>query len=162
MTFPPWRNSDHVVVSVSIDFSINAKHDAPFHRIDYDYSCADRDVLCDNLRDVPCDNIFKLSASTATSEFCQWVRLELMYIFLIVSIRSNLTHPLGFSSLYCYHRNHFFVCTNRINLLNLKANFRQANNRCRRVLEAAKLPYTAKSKVHHFPETCLSLLLVNC
>ena len=33
MPFPPLRNSDHVVVSVSIDIPINSKYDAPFHRI---------------------------------------------------------------------------------------------------------------------------------
>ena len=38
----------------------------------------------------------------------------------------------------------FFICTNRINLLNLK--FRQASNRCKRVLEAAKLAYATKTK----------------
>ena len=41
MAFPPLGNSDHVVVSVSIDFLINSKWDAPFHRIAYDCSCAD-------------------------------------------------------------------------------------------------------------------------
>ena len=35
MAFPPLGNSDHVVVSVSIDFPINSKHDAPFHCIAY-------------------------------------------------------------------------------------------------------------------------------
>ena len=34
-------NSDHVVVSVSIDFPINSQQDAPFHCIAYDYSRAD-------------------------------------------------------------------------------------------------------------------------
>ena len=34
--FPPLGNSDDVVVSVSIDFPINSKWDAPFHRIAYD------------------------------------------------------------------------------------------------------------------------------
>ena len=38
-------NSDHFVVSVSINFSINSKWDAPFHRIASDYSCADWDGL---------------------------------------------------------------------------------------------------------------------
>ena len=33
MAFPPLGNSDHVVVSVSIDFSTNLKWDAPFHCI---------------------------------------------------------------------------------------------------------------------------------
>ena len=50
--FPLLGNSDHVVVSVSIDFPTNSKWDAPFHRIAYDHSCADWDGLCDHLRDV--------------------------------------------------------------------------------------------------------------
>ena len=39
--FPPLENSDHVVVSVSIDFPSNSQRNAPFHRIAYDYSRAD-------------------------------------------------------------------------------------------------------------------------
>ena len=53
MAFPPLGNSDHVVVSVSIDFPTNSQQDAPFHRIAYDYSRADWDGLRDHLRDVP-------------------------------------------------------------------------------------------------------------
>ena len=41
MAFAPLGNSDHVVVSVSIDFPANPERDAPFHRIAYDYSRAD-------------------------------------------------------------------------------------------------------------------------
>ena len=48
--FPPLENSDHVVVSVSIDFPKNSQWDAQLHRIAYDYSCADWDGLCNNLR----------------------------------------------------------------------------------------------------------------
>ena len=77
MAFPPLGNSDHVVVSVSIDFPTNSQQDAPFHRIAYDYSCADWDGLRDHLRDVPWEDIFKLSASAAASEFCEWVRDDL-------------------------------------------------------------------------------------
>ena len=53
MAFPPLGNSDHVVVSVSIDFPINSKQDTPFHRMSYDYSRADWNGLHDHLRDVP-------------------------------------------------------------------------------------------------------------
>ena len=53
MAFPPLGNSEHVVVSVSIDFPSNSERDAPFHRIAYDYSCADCDGLRDHLKDVP-------------------------------------------------------------------------------------------------------------
>ena len=53
MDFPSFEDSDHVAVSVSIDFPSNSQRDAPFHRITYHYSRADWDDLCDNLRDVP-------------------------------------------------------------------------------------------------------------
>ena len=52
MAFPPLGNSDHVVVSVSIDFPINSKQDTPFHLVAYDYSRADWDGLRDHLKDV--------------------------------------------------------------------------------------------------------------
>ena len=41
MAFPPLGNSDHVVVSISIDFPSNSQRHAPSHRIAYDYSRAD-------------------------------------------------------------------------------------------------------------------------
>ena len=71
MTFPPLGNSDHVVILVSIDFPSNSQWDALFHRIAYDYSRADWDSLRDHLRDVPREDIFKLSASAAAREFCR-------------------------------------------------------------------------------------------
>ena len=74
--FSPLENSDHVVVSVSIDFPTNSKWDALF---DYshlsDYSRADWDGLRDHLRDVSWKDIFKLSASAVASEFCEWVQI---------------------------------------------------------------------------------------
>ena len=75
MTFPSFRNSDQVVVSVSIYFLINSKQDAPFHRRAYDYSRADWDGLCDHFRNVPWEDIFKLGASAAASKFCEWVQV---------------------------------------------------------------------------------------
>ena len=75
MAFPPLGNSDHAVVSVSIDFPINSKQDTLFHHVAYDNSRADWDGLHDHLRDVPWEYIFKLSASPAASEFCEWVQV---------------------------------------------------------------------------------------
>ena len=56
----------------------------------YDYS-ADWDDLCDHLRDVPWEDIFKLSASAAGTEFCEWRHFGIngvlkVYVFLIVRI----------------------------------------------------------------------------
>ena len=42
-----------------------------------------------------------------------------------------------------------------------KVKFWQASNRCKRLLEAAKLAYATKTRVYHFPETWLWRLLVN-
>ena len=75
MAFSPMENSDHVVISVSSEFLSYSPWDALFHRIAYDYFPADWDGLCDHLRDVPWKNIFKLGASAAASEFCEWVQV---------------------------------------------------------------------------------------
>ena len=63
------------------------------------------------------------SASVAASEFCEWIRLELMHISLIISIRSSLTHIHSFQLLLLlpyFIEITFFVCTKRINFLILK------------------------------------------
>ena len=87
--FPPLGNSDDVLVSVSIDFPINSKQDTLFHCVAQNYSLADWDGLCDHLRDVPWEDIFKLSASAAASEFCEWVQDEIsVYPSLISMVRA--------------------------------------------------------------------------
>ena len=122
MGFLPLGNSDHVVVSVSTDFPTYSEQDSPFHCIAYDHSHADWDSLHDHLRDVPWEDIFKLSASAAASEFCEliWVEID---VYIPHRIGSNLTHLHGFQFLlllpYVIEIT-FFVCINRINLLNLK------------------------------------------
>ena len=51
LSFPPLGDSDHVVVSVSIDSPLNSQQHALFIHIAYDYSRADWDGLCDHMRD---------------------------------------------------------------------------------------------------------------
>ena len=111
MAFLPLDNSDHVVVSVSIDFPINSKQDTLFHCMAYDYSCANWDGLCDHLGDVPWEDIFKLSASAAASEFCEWVQVGIdLYIpHYRYQVKPHLSP--WFSVAYdavIVHRNHFF------------------------------------------------------
>ena len=112
MAFPPLGNSDHVVVSVSIDFPTNSQQDAPFHRIAYDYSCADWDGLHDHLRDVSLDDIFKLSASAAASEFCEWVQVGIV-VYIPHRRYWAKPHSSPWFSTACaaaiVHRNHFFL-----------------------------------------------------
>ena len=111
MAFPPLGNSDHVAVSVSIDFPSNSQQDSPFHGIAYDYSLANWDGLHDHLRDVPWENIFRFSASAATSEFCEWVQVG---IDVCIPHRKYQVKPHSspWFSASCavaiVHRNHFF------------------------------------------------------
>ena len=92
MAFPPLGNSDHVLVSVSIDSLSNSQRDALLHLIAYDYSCADWAGLRDHLRDVPWKDIFKLGASAAASETCEWVWVGIDVYTLIENIKSSLIH----------------------------------------------------------------------
>ena len=123
MVFPSLGNSDHVVVSVSIDFPSYSQRDIPFHRIAYDYSRADSDGLSDHFTDVPWKDIFKLSASVAASEFCKWVQVGID-VYIPHRKYQVKPHSSPWFSAACaaaiVHRNHFFVCNKRINLLNLK------------------------------------------
>ena len=89
--------------------------------IAYDYSRVDWDCLHDHLRDVQWDDIFKLSASAAVSEFCEWVQVGINLYIPHCKYRVKFPSFPWFSMLLpLFHRNHFFVGTNRINPLNLK------------------------------------------
>ena len=142
MAFPPLENSDHVVVSVSIDFPINSQQDAPFHRIAYDFFHADWDGIRDHLRDAPWEDIFKLGASVAAREFCEWVQVG---IDVCIPHRKYPWFSAVFAAAIV-HRNHFFRLYQREKSSDSKVKFRQASNRCKRVLEAAKLAYSNKTK----------------
>ena len=148
MAFPPLRSSDHVVVSISIDFPSNSKQDTPFHLIVYDNSCADWDYLCDHLRHVSWEDIFKLSASVAASEFCEWVHIGIdVHIHHKYQVKPRLSP--WFSAAFAdaiVHGNHFFRLYQIEKSSDSKVKFRQPSNRCKRVLEAAKLAYANKTK----------------
>ena len=111
MAFAPLGNSDHVDVSVSIDFPVNSQRDAPFHRIAYDYFRADWDGLRDHLRDVPWEDIFKLGGSTAASEFCEWIQVGID-VYVPHRKCQAKPHSSRWFSAACaaaiVHRHHFF------------------------------------------------------
>ena len=141
MAFLPLGNSDQVVVSVSIDFPSNSQWYALSHRIAYEYSHADWDGLCDHLRDVPWEDIFKLGASAAASEFCEFV---LVGIDVCIPHRKYQVrhHSSSWFSAACaaaiVQRKHFFHLYQKDKSSDSKVKLRQASNDCKRVLEAAK------------------------
>ena len=131
MTFPPFRNSDHIVVSVSIDFPTNPKWDVLFHRLTYDYSCADWDGLCGHLRDDLWVDIFKLSSSSAASAFCEWVQVGID-VYTPHCKYQVKPHSSPWLSAACaatiVHRNHFFSLYQQDISYESKVKFRQQSS----------------------------------
>ena len=128
-----------------------------FHRIAYEYSHAYWDGLCDHLRDVPWEDIFKLSASAAASKFCVWV---LVGIDLYIPHRKYRVKPHSspwFSASCAAAIVHYFRLCQNDKSSDSKVKFRQSSNCCKSVLKAAKLAYANKTKEYI---TSLSLLSV--
>ena len=125
-----------------------------FHCVAYDYSCTDWDDLCDHLRDVPWEDIFKLSVSAAASKFCGWVQvgIDVYSPHRKYQIKS---HSSPWFSAACaaaiVHRNHFFCLYQQNRSSESKVKFRQVSNHCKRVLETAKPVYATKTKSLSLP-----------
>ena len=88
-----------------------------FHHAAYEYSQTDWNGFHDHLRDVPWENIFKLSASALASEFCECVQLGIDVYIPHPKYQVKPYSSPWFSATCAaaiVHRNHFFfVCTNR-------------------------------------------------
>ena len=136
------------------DFPTKSQQDALFHRTAYDYSRADWDGLRDHLRDVPWEDIFKLDASAAASKFCEWMQVGID-VYIPHRKYQVKSHSYPWFSAACaaaiVHRNHFFRLYQREKSSDSKVKFRQASNRCKRVLEAAKFAYANKTKESILP-----------
>ena len=149
MAFPPLGNSNHVVLSVSIDFPSNLQWDASYHHIAYDCSCPDCDGLRDLLRYVPWEDIFKLGASAAASEFCEWVQFGID-VYIPHRKYQVKPHSSPWFSASCaaaiVHRNHFFRFYQNDKSSDSKVNFRQTINCCKKVFQDAKLACANKTK----------------
>ena len=98
------------------------------------------------MRDAPWNDIFKLDASAADSELCEWVHVG---IDVYITHRKYQVKPHSsprFSSACVaaiLHRNRFF-CLCQQNKSKVKLG--KASNRCQRILEDAELAYVLKTK----------------
>ena len=101
------------------------------------------------MRDVPWEDISKLGASAAASEFCEWVQVGID-VYIPHRKYQVKPHLSPWFSAACaaaiVHRNHVFRLYQMDKSSETKVKFRQVSNRCKRVLEAAKLAYAYKTK----------------
>ena len=101
------------------------------------------------MRDVPWDDISKLSVSAAASELREWAQVG-TDVYIPHHKYQVKPHPslsfLATCAAAIVHRNHFFCLYQKNKFSESKVKFRQASNHCKRVLEAAKLAYANKTK----------------
>ena len=99
------------------------------------------------MSDVPWEDIFKLGAFTAASEFCEWVQVGVdLYIpHRKYQVKPHSSPWFSACAAAIVHRNNFCRLYQKDKSAS-KVKFRQDSNCCKRVLEAAKLAYVNKAK----------------
>ena len=106
-------------------------------------------LCCDHFRDVPWEDIFKLSAS-APGKFCEWVHIGIdVYIphhKYQVKPHSSPWFSAVFAAAIVYW-NHLFYLYQQNKSSESKVRFRQSNNCCQRIIDAAKLAYANKTSL---------------
>ena len=111
MGFSQLGNSEHIVVSMSIDFPSSSKGNAPFHCIAYDCSCA---------------NWYTFAAA---SEIFTWVQVR-------INVHQVKLH--SWFSAACAtaiaDRNHFFCLFQQSKSSESIVKFRQDSNHCKKIL----------------------------
>ena len=79
------------------------------------------------MKDVLCEDIFKLGASAAACEFCEWVQVGID-VYIPHRKYQVKPHSSPWFSTACaaaiVHRNHFFVCTKKIILILKESSYR--------------------------------------
>ena len=127
----------------------NSQQDAPFHCVAYNYFRPDWDCLRGHLRDFPWEDILKLGASIAASEFCERVQVEID-VYIPHRKYQFKPHSSPWFSAACavaiVHRNHFFHLNQKDKSSDSKVKFKQASNCGKRVLEGGRLSYANKIK----------------
>ena len=90
-----------------------------------------------------------LYTSAAASEFCEWVQVGIDVYIPHRKYQVKLHSSLWFSAACAapiVHKNHFFHLYQQNKSSESKVKLRQASNRCKSVLEGAKLAYATKTK----------------
>ena len=107
------------------------------------------------MRDVPWEDIFKLGVFAASNEFCEWVQVGID-VYIPHRKYQVKPHSCPWFPAACaaaiIHRNHFFRLYQQNKSSESNVKFRQASNRCERVLEAAKIAYANKTKTSISPQ----------
>ena len=145
----PLGYSDHALISINLELGPKFGIESPYHRTSYNYFQADWDSFRDFLRDGPWNVFFSLPAEDCASKVVSWISAG--RDAFIPSRRFQVKpHSSPWFSPACAaaisHRNHYFHQYRRDNSFDNKRLFTAARNRCRKVLNNAKLRYAELTK----------------
>ena len=145
----PLGNSDHAVVSLSLNQSCSSAAESPYHRTTYNYQRADWDSFRDFLRDGPWMDLFSLSVNKCASEITSWLQTG-MDTFIPYRRFQVKPHSSPWFTPACSaaisHRNHYFHIYRRDCSSGNKRLFTLARNHCKKVLNDAKTQYANSTK----------------
>ena len=100
---------NQILCQFLLSFPSNTRGLVPFHRKDCQYFRVDWDGLCNNLRGVLWEDIFRLGASAADTEFCKkdLVGIDVCIPHYQYQVKSYLSLQfLAFCAAATSHRNH--------------------------------------------------------
>ena len=144
MVFPSLGNSDHVAVSVYFDFPSYSQQNTSLHCIALWLFLYWLGRSLWSFERCSMGGYLKISASAAAREFFERVQVA-VDVYLSHRMYQVKVHSSPWSSAACAaviaHRNHFFRLYQKDRSSEYKVNYRQAYNRCKRVLEAATLAH---------------------
>ena len=152
MAFPPLGSFDHVAVLDFVDFQTNLKQDALLHCIAYFVLYRIAILVLIGMVFVIIweiwEDIFKLRASAAVSEFCEWIQIGIDDYILHCKYQIK-SHSSPWFSAACaaaiVHGNHFFRLY-RQNKYQHNVKLWQTIHCCKRVPEVGKLACATKTK----------------
>ena len=138
----PIGNSNHCLVSVDISFQSPVATAPPIYRTVCQYGKADWDGFRDFLNDVPWSYVLSLDPNSAAAELNEWINMAIDAFVppkkFQLKAYTAAVHPcLCCSNCPSYYFN-LHSCTKTDESHRL---FKLARNRCKRVLDQAKLEY---------------------
>ena len=129
---PPFGTSDHIVLSVTVNFPPKQSTEVPFHRTVYIRSF------------LAVSRYFQLSASEATARISDWITAGID-IFVPHKKYQQKPHSQPWFTPGCAaaiaHRNHHFHKYHRNKCPETKSEFKAASRRCSRILRLAVSAY---------------------
>ena len=141
---PPFGTSDHVVISVTVNFPPKQSTEVPFHRTVYRYRKADWDSFRFFLADMPVSRYLQMNASEATALISDWITAGID-LFVPHKKYQQKPHSQPWFTPGCAsaiaHRNHHFHKYNRNKCQETKSEYKAASRRCSRILRQAVSAY---------------------